>query len=115
MMKFIDELIAIYAVIQSFLFFMLAFMSAFACYLMGTSSIISLFIFPIVFGVMFFYSGYGIWERKRWGYYLGISSFIGIAIAELIGIQNILGYSVGIFHSIIGIYLIYDILFLEKI
>ena len=114
-MKFIDELIAIYAVIQSFLFFVLAFFSAFACYLIDVSSITSLFIFPITFGVMFFYAGYGIWERKRWGYYLGIISFLAVGIAELIGIQNTLGISIGIFHLIVGSYLIYDFLFLEKI
>ena len=114
-MKFVDELISVYAFFQSFLFLMLAFFAAFLSFLIDISSTISLFLFPITFGILFFYSGYGIWERKKWGYYIGIVSFISIGIAEIIGIQNSMGLAFGILHLILGFYLIYDILVLEKI
>ena len=113
-MKFGIGLVSVYSFVQSFLFLFRAFIPVFSNYLIDAYSLLSLFIIPIVFGILFFYTGYGLWEDRRWGYYIGVMSFVSIAVIEFVKFCNIMGIFAGIFHSLIGIYIFYE-LFIQKI
>ncbi len=113
-MKFIEGLISIYSFVQSFLFFFFAFIPVFSNYLVDVSSIVSLFIIPVTFAILFFYTGYGLWEDKLWGYIIGSISYVSISLVEFFLFCSYMGTIAGFFHVLIGGYLIYD-LFSKKI
>ncbi len=82
-MKLINYIIAIYSFISSALFAFLAFFALFSGYLVDWQGIVILFIFPMIFSILLYYTGFGLWNDKKWAHLLGGPVYLGLGIANI--------------------------------
>ena len=104
-MKVISYLVAIYSFFSSALFAFLAFFALFSGYIVEWMGVTLLFIFPMTFSLLLYYTGYGLWNDKKWAHLLGGPVYLGLGLSSVFSSCKL--WASGAVFILVSIYFFY--------
>lgn len=105
-MKLLNYVIAVYSFVSSAIFSFVAFYALFSGYLVDWIGVIYLFVFPISFSILLYYTGFGLWTDKKWAHLIGGPTYLGLGLSSIIASCHHLLWE-GILFIAVSIYFFY--------